>query len=631
MPIQSYPKFKSVPDRMLEIPQPAIGGLNLKDLEFEQEVNQSPYMLNMMYRNGSFAKRYGQAVHSTYSDKAYDAYYFNGNIFVHAGTNIYRYNSEGEHVSVASGLPQSRGLFIVYSQKLYYLASSNFYEYNGTTFTAITPTIPEFMINCYPDGTQAGDIVDELNILGNKANWVFNSDGTSTVYQLSNYDSTNLINWDVNPTITVDDVAVSFTVQKANKTITFSTAPVRGEMNVVMTFTLKSSHDEQRAEILSCKYYETYGGSQNSRLFLAGCGNSKYYYSGSYDIAYWPEGGWAKIGNTEEDITGFGKQYNILIIFKPKEIYSIVSYESTSSEGETEERFKSQVVNARIGCDAPYSIQLINNLLTWFNSNEGICTLVSTNIQDERNVRLLSRNIDRTNHFDVMGILDQTDPAVDVQSVDFDNKYFLAFPSTGNCYVWDYEISPYHYSASGETPTKSLSFFLFDHFKVQQFLKANKELMFLTADTSFETSIIKLDDSFKDVDYNGDGEDDAIQSYYMTPFLQFNAVEYLKNIKNIYVQCRGDTSSVIDMYYYTEENVTPEEEPESIRIGGKLWVHFHWENFQWLMVNWANTFRRKCNLKKVQMASFFFENNEPNRDLSITHIGLQYQLVKYIR
>ena len=32
MPIREMPKFKAVPDKMLEIPQPAIGGLNLKDL-----------------------------------------------------------------------------------------------------------------------------------------------------------------------------------------------------------------------------------------------------------------------------------------------------------------------------------------------------------------------------------------------------------------------------------------------------------------------------------------------------------------------------------------------------------------------------------------------------------------------
>ena len=58
-PIQNYRKHEPTQDKMLEIPQPAIGGLNLKDLEYEQDVSQSPQMLNVMYRNGAFSKRYG--------------------------------------------------------------------------------------------------------------------------------------------------------------------------------------------------------------------------------------------------------------------------------------------------------------------------------------------------------------------------------------------------------------------------------------------------------------------------------------------------------------------------------------------------------------------------------------------
>ena len=128
----------------------------------------------------------------------------------------------------------------------------------------------------------------------------------------------------------------------------------------------------------------------------------------------------------------------------------------------------------------------------------------------------------------------------------------------------------------------------------------------------------------------------------MTPFLQFNAVEYLKTVKNIWVQCRGDTASIIDMYYYTDENLTPEQDPESIRIGGKIWSHFSWDNFEWLVVNWANTFRRKCSLKKIQMVAFYFENVDKydgetliesvaGRDMSITHIGMDYQIVKTVK
>ena len=636
MPIQPMPKFKAVPDRMLEIPQPAIGGLNLKDLEFEQENNQSPYMLNVMYRNGAFGKRYGQEIYSSYSDTVYSTVVYDEAIFAHSGTKIYRGETE-----VASGMPLTKGLFIVFAQKLYYLVSSGFYEYDGSQFGLIDAYIPDFIINAKPDGSSGGDVIDDLNILGTQFSIIYNGTAGTTEYMVGTYDDQNIIDWTVRPTIYVNDVETNdFTVDSANKKITFTTAPGEGNLNVKMVFTMKpNTFQSEKAQILSCKFYDTFGGANNSRLFVAGGGDSKYYWSQAYDISYFPENNFATLGNTEEDITGFGRQYNVLIVFKPREIYSIYSYTETSSTTVIEENvglesFRSQLVNARIGCDAPNSIQIINNLLTWFNSKEGICTLVSTNIQDERNVRVISRNIERTNNFAVKGVLDFDEDPLTIQSADYNNRYFLVFPSSGYCFMWDYEISPYRYSTSGsETNPRELDWFLFDHFYVKEFLKLGKQLLYVSSNSDFSNKLIKLNAEFEDLDFDGDGKNDAIHSYYMTPFFQFGAVEMLKNIKNVYIQCRGDTNTSINMYYYTDDSTQPEPEPEPINVAGSktLWESFSWKSFHWFMNIWGNTFRRKCNIKKVQMASILFDNNQINNDMSITHIGLQYQLVKYIR
>lgn len=646
MPIQDMPKFKSVPDKMLELPQPGIGGLNLRDLEFEQEVNQTPYMLNMMYRNGALAKRYGQEVYNNY---AFDAsvvatYYYKDKIIVHTGTKVYQSNGT-TFTQIASGLTTNKGLFITYAQTLYYLQNKIFYKYDGTTWSTMNPFVPDVLINCKPDGTHS-DTVDDYNIIGLQFSHTYNGEAGVTAYSI--YDDFDVINQSVTPTVLVNDTATTaFSINWTSKKINFTNAPGEGSLNVKVTWTLKTSGNasvnaltSERNSLLSCKYYSTFGGANNSRLFLAGSGHSKYYYSNAYDISYFPERNFAILGNSEEDITGFGRQYNVLIIFKPREVYSIYSYTETSSttvvvEDIGLEAFKSQLVNASVGCDCPNSIQVINNLLTWFNSKVGICTLVSTNVVDERNVRQISRNIERTNRFGIKGVLDFNENLNNIQSVDFDNKYFLVFPASGMCFMWDYSISPYSYSSNGETPPKTLDWYLFDKFYVKEFIQVGSDLLYASSynksGVNFTTKLIKLNDSFVDLDFNNDTNADPIKAYYMTPFLQFGSVEYLKNIKNIYVQCRGDTQTIIDMYYYTDESSQPEQETESIRLGGTLWNKFHWYNFQWIVVAWANTFRRKCNLKKVQMASFYFENNEANRDMSITHIGLQYQYVKYVR
>lgn len=801
MPYRPQQNYKSQGEKVLEVPNPAMGGLNLKDLEFEQEVNQSPYMLNAMYRNGAFGKRYGQEIHSNYEGTIYSMVYYDGNIFVHSGTKIFK-NTGGLIVPVATSMPEESGMFIVYAQKLYYLISSGFYVYSNGAFGDVDGYVPDFLINCEPDGSHA-DPLDELNLMSDKFSYIYNADGTA-VYDVGVYDSENIIDWNEPIIIEVDDEpTTAFTVDSSTKKITFNTAPQEGSLNVKMTFTMvEGTFSTERGQILSCKFYDTFGGSNNSRLFVAGCGYSKYFYTQAYDISYFPESNFATLGNTEDDITGFGRQYNVLIVFKPREVYSIYSYTETSSTTVMEEQlgmeaFRSQLVNASIGCDAPHSIQLINNLLTWFNSNEGVCTLVSTNIQDERNVRVISRNIERTNNFGVKGILDYNEDLDTIQSVDYNNKYFLVFPQSGMCFMWDYEIQPYVVTSRGDTDPRKLDWFLFDHFYCKQFLKAGKQLLYsstfdnsttitvtnlvpgelnshdgwtfvdvdsyriwnnqyrlnfedvssgqimsapITLDpthtyyisvdienhsettalvslvgmryitipsngvmtrrsnyirpvstmgtfnvtlnrpygyiifrnpllidmtascgddipslndfdkivgesyeindphtivygSDFTKNIIKLNASFEDLDFDGDGKPDPIHCYYMTPFMQFGAVEMLKDVSNIYVQCRGDTSTLINLGYYTDVTTEPYQEPHSIETGGKgtLWNNFTWDSFRWGINAWGTTFRRRCNLRHIQMASILFTNDEVGKDMSITHIGFQYSMIKYVR
>lgn len=665
MPYKPMPQFKSVPDKMFELPQPGMGGINLKDLEFEQDPNQSPYMKNVMYRNGAFSKRYGQEYLTengepiVFGDMIYGAIYYDGKLYVNIkdeNSGEIKYYEDGTlHNVNGDSIPATKGRFMIFDQKLYYFNGDGIswpmYEIQENRIYHVEPYVPDTLINCEPDGSY-NEQADEINVLTDAYDSVYNADGTSVKYYL--YDPEEAVEW--SPTyledigkVYVDDVLLNQTAdyefgQDSSghyvqfhivndgrdfniKDIGGVYAPDEGNMNVVVTLPIKEDlYYEIRQQIFNSKVHAYYGGRNDSRLFLAGNGNGKVFWSNVDDVSYFPENNWMVLGNSEEDITGLARQYNILVAFKPNETYSIYSYIMDSSTTLKEEEiglesFKSQLINNRIGCDCPYSIQLINNLLTWFSTRDGVCTLVSTNIQDERNIRIISRNVDRQGNFDTKGILDYTEDPYTIRSADWDNKYFLVFPESGNAYVWDYEISPYHCTQNGETPPSKLSWFFFDNFHVEEFTKAGKDLYYACGD-----KMVKLGMGFNDF-----GE--AIISYYMTPFVQFGAVESLKNVKNIYVQCRGDTATKIDMWYYDETTLFGEGElePETIVIGGRFWEHFAWSNFQWYIMGWANTFRRKCNLKKVQMAAFFFKNDEQSRDMSITHIGLQYQIVKYIR
>lgn len=143
------PQFKSVPDKLLQIPQPGMGGLNLFDLEFEQEVNQTPRLLNMMYRNGTFGKRYGQEIYKYYTDEIYAITRFHQKEIVHVGDEILV-----DGTKVAEGIEREEGRFIRFGEKLYYHVGETIYEYKLEKYdylwTVMEPYVPDVFINCEP-------------------------------------------------------------------------------------------------------------------------------------------------------------------------------------------------------------------------------------------------------------------------------------------------------------------------------------------------------------------------------------------------------------------------------------------------------------------------------------------------
>lgn len=625
------PAFSPQQYKTLEIPQAGIGGLNLKDLEYEQDVSQSPYMINMMYRNGAFSKRYGQRYYAEYDDQIYATEVYRNNIYVHAGTKVYKGDTE-----IASGLPEKKGLFVLFNQLLYYFCDA-IYSYDGSTWSEVEPYVPNVVINRTPDAS-SGDTMESYNMIGTGFQNTFHGDGTSTVYQLTDTDldqtepkvKVDNEDWTYDPDLSA---AKTFKVDYTTGKITFVSAPLEGTNNVeIIAYKHDTEWDDYHNQILSSKYYSCFGGNNNSRLFLAGGGKSTYYYSEVYDASYFPYINYARIGNSADDITGFGQQYNVLIIFKPTEIFSLSYYQQSSSTTTDESQygigaFASQVVNSKIGCDCPDTIQLINNQLTWLSTREGVCCLVSTNIIDERNVRTISRNINRQNNYGILGILDWPDREK-VVSADYDGKYFLANKTTGYCFMWDYSIRPFYLGTDKTANVRDLNWFLFDNFYVNTFIKHGNNLLYSSSSSgrNDQNKIVLLSNSFNDFG-------DAIDSKYITPFFDFGYNEYLKTVKNIYIQCRGDTNTLVNLSYYTDESAEPEVDPDPIEVYGDhvLWGNFSWGAFHWTMNSWANVFRRKCNLKKIQMAAFRFENNEVDKDMSIAHIGLQFQVVKNVR
>ena len=177
-----------------------------------------------------------------------------------------------------------------------------------------------------------------------------------------------------------------------------------GNNNIEIIFPDFSKKNFER--VFKMSQSEWYGGesegiSGGTRLFL--CGNSQeenknlVVWSALNNPLYFPDSGYFRVGSDVQPVTAFGKQNDMLIIFKPDEIYG-TSYTRNDSVSATQiidggvayqsasVYFPLTLLHSKIGCDIPDSVQLCKNRLVWAHTNGNIYTLVSQNQYSERNV-----------------------------------------------------------------------------------------------------------------------------------------------------------------------------------------------------------------------------------------------------
>lgn len=606
---------------------PGWGGLNIADLEYDILDNQSPDMINMMVADGALGKRYGQSKVDTTGEtlsKIIALGQLNNVIYVQANNAIYAIKDNT--VTKLTDVEGNKGTFYVFNQQLLFMNGTQFLAFDENGLVTQEPYIPEIVINRKPDASYEGDLMEKYNRLTSKFKNTFDGDGTSTIYHLTSKDLqgneteplVNVIVFDEEWTYGAS--IKGFTVDWTNGTVTFTEAPKQGVNNVVITASqsLKQSQ-EYINSITKCKYMYSFGGNNNSRLFVAGNGSSCYYYSDVYDASYFPESQNAAIGNGTDDITGFGEQYSTFIVFKPDQVYGITY---SFDEAKQEPVFDTYTINSLIGCDCPYTISMVNNQLTWLNSTYGVCTMLSTTIKDEKNIVYISRNI---NSGMKQGLLDYELVKEDV-AFNFDGKYWLC-QKDGNVFVWDYELTPYTYSGFMDKDALRLAWFKFDNMFINCAVVIDENVFYGNND------IMTLDNSLSDYVTSSTNEDklEAIVSRFKTKMLDFGYIDYLKTVKKMYVDVRGDTPSLIKVKYVTGENPEGEYDPEDIIIYSKLWKDFSWDTFGWEIINFKKEFARNVSLKKISIFGIIFENNQLAKDMSISSIKLKWFISQKVR
>lgn len=225
---------------------------------------------------------------------------------------------------------------------------------------------------------------------------------------------------------------------------------------------IEASYENTSAHKVFDMQHSTWFGGKSAginggtRLFL--CGNTRneeknlVVWSDLDNPLYFPENNYFYVGNSSQAVTGFGKQNEILVLFKERELF--YTYYQQRSEYSAADVISQNVIDVTaaaayfplvqihgsIGCDCPNSIQLCRNRLVWASTQGKVYTLTTNNQYSERNVYEISGMVERRLEKETMEAL------AGAFSCDWQGLYCLFV--NNHVYLMDYNSYGYQYAYS---------------------------------------------------------------------------------------------------------------------------------------------------------------------------------------
>ncbi len=178
---------------------------------------------------------------------------------------------------------------------------------------------------------------------------------------------------------------------------------LRGDLTVTLSVTSRGG-----ARPGKMRFGTWYGGDRSgtvsgSRLFLGG-EDGFVMWSAVGDPLYFPATAYAQVGDPDEPVTAFGKQGELLVLFKAHSLYAVEYLRSDTATAEQVERgevtdvtatalFPITPIHAEIGCDLPQTVALLGNRLLWACAAGTVYTLSGTGALSDRRVTVVSEPI----------------------------------------------------------------------------------------------------------------------------------------------------------------------------------------------------------------------------------------------
>ena len=607
------------------------GGMNIFDLEYKLKPNESPMLKNLTWRNGHLGCRRGQLPRATIpgNGPVYEMYpgLYHDKAIVHSGAGIFAWAPKENTITrLVSGVPQNGGTFFRYNDDLFYKNRGAyiriFYDASdenapikaapmsnspegGGDFCAYVPTVS---MNADPT-TGAGDEYQPENRLSGWKRITYNaaqlpSVGGWTIYKLPVSGVTDAMVYVSGAKLTKD---LDFILIGDEGKVMFRNAPpvtIPPTNNTVEILYYKAN-DTAYNNIMDCSSAIVFGGARDLCVVMAGSETQRnaYFWTGNDNVAmnptYFPMSQYNLAGDASEAITGFGKQQNMLVIFKEHSV-GRATFSTEKINDREQITMDYTAINAETGCDLPRTIQLIDNNLVWANRQSGVHVLRDSSAAYENNIVCISKKINGDYRRDgLFALLKNADPAK-VCSVDTDRKYILAY--NGEAYEWNYTLSEY----------SDPSWFYHTGIRAAAFAQELDKLWEATTDGI----IAEYARTFSDFD------EQPIEKVYTLPTQYFGSYDRLKNINSVLfsTEVEARLNAQIEWRCDWAKRIDP-----TPLVGSTYSLVPRNLTYRDLSCSpYPHVARRKPGWHNVHHFALRLSNNQPGEDLSVGSIQIFY-------
>ena len=415
-----------------------------------------------------------------------------------------------------------------------------------------------------------------------------------------------------------------YTVDLNSGVVTFTQAPPVTEppTNNTVEITYSKANPDALAAVMNCRYAATYGSGNQLCIILGGdtgrTRNGKLisqpnavFWSGNmqsgFDPSYFPVDAYNLVGDTEDAVTGFGKQYDSFMVFKAHSIGRI-TMEIASVNGRNVITLNYARVNDSIGCDLPWSIQLINNNLVFANSGlsgnvGGIYLITAASAAYENSVMCISQKIDGS--AERPGLLYDLEVAGrgQVSSHNDGRRYYLCV--NGHVWLWNYRMG------SAGAPV----WFLWSGFSAVSWFRYGQSDFHLNA----EGRVTRLGPIFSDY-----GQ--AIRKLYQFPMQHFGNYDRLKDVLTVILSVRSCTPSNMELFYETDYGKRQERVSLPVEGFDRL-TERNLEVRDLSVPHYNAVFRRNPMCRHIRNFTLTAENNVAGEDFSILYAQIQYRFL----